>query len=119
MPRRDRASAQGLCAGGPRRLLGRLGPERWVGIGQKRRWGVTVGKRRRLGCDGERGPLKGRPAEWVLKAGVKHVGFVPRGLGSYTGSRQEKIRRMPWKGVSGCLVWETQGPGALRLGWAS
>ena len=72
-----------------------------------------------LGCDGERGLPKGRPVEWVLKAGVKHVGFVPRGLGSYAGSRQEKIRCIPWKGVSGCLVWETGGAGALRLGWAS
>ena len=37
-----------------------------------------------LGCDGEKGPPKVRPAGWVLKAGVKHVGLVPRGLGSHS-----------------------------------
>ena len=25
-----------------------------------------------------------RPARWVLKAGVKHVGLVPRGLGRHS-----------------------------------
>lgn len=37
-----------------------------------------------LGCDGEKGPPKVRPARWVLKAGVKHVGLVPRGLGRHS-----------------------------------
>lgn len=37
-----------------------------------------------LGCDGEEGSPKMRPVGWVLKAGVKHVGLIPRGLGSYS-----------------------------------
>lgn len=46
---------------------------------------------------------------WVLS---------PEDWGATAGSRQWKVRCMPWKGVSGCLVWETGGAGAIetRLG---
>lgn len=43
---------------------------------------------------------------WVLS---------PEDWGATAGSRQRKVRCMPWKG---CLAWETGGAGAIetRLG---
>lgn len=82
MPRRG----QGLCSGLVCRQTKKAS---WKTGTREMGWDWTEEKmgskeEKSLGCDGEKGPPKVRPAGWVLKAGVKHVGLVPRGLGSHS-----------------------------------
>lgn len=50
------------------------------------------------------------PARWASKAMVRHVDFLPGALGSHGRFQAgEGQVFMLWKGLSGCLVWETGG----------
>lgn len=85
-PRRDRAFAQDLGAGGPRRLLRRLGPKRLVRNRQWRGWGVSIGMRGAWSVMGRmpwwgQGSAKGEACQVGLEGCGEVGGFSPESTG--------------------------------------